>query len=353
MSSQSEGTTPKRNATLEEVAQAAGASRATVSRVVNGSPRVSPNVRRSVERAVAQLGYVPNRAARSLVMRRSDSIGIVIPDRASRFFSDPFFPQLLRGISQAVVARGLQLVLLMPQSDEEEKRLEQYLSAGHVDGVVLIGLHADDLLPARLAAHGIPTVMSGRPLEDVRVSYVDVDNRQGARLAVEHLLAGGRRRIATITGALDMTGATDRLLGYRDALTDAGMRLDPSLEEVGDFSQETAARAMALLLKRHPGLDGLFVASDSMAVAALRVLKDAGRRVPDDTAVVGFDDQPIARTANPPLSSIQQPIETMTGEMIRLLLEGINTRDRVPRQVIFPTRLVVRASSGGTSTPSS
>ena len=310
------GQPPRRNATLEEVAQASGASRATVSRVVNGSPKVSADVRRSVERAVAQLGYVPNRAARSLVTRRNDSIGVVIPEPASRLFGDPFFGQLLRGLSQSLTARGLQLVLLMPQSKAEEDRLEQYLSAGHVDGVVIIGLHGDDPFQTRLAARGIPTVMSGRPPVNVKASYVDVDNRQGARLAVEHLIQGGRRRIATISGTLDMTAAVDRLTGYRDALQGAGIKLEPSLEEIGDFSQEGATRAMALLLERHPDLDGVFVASDSMAASALRVLLDSGRRVPDDAAVVGFDDQPIARTTNPPLSSVHQPIEEMTGEIV-------------------------------------
>jgi DNA-binding LacI/PurR family transcriptional regulator len=238
----------------------------------------------------------------------------------------------------------------MPQSNQEEKRLEQYLSAGHVDGVVLIGLHGDDPLAAQLAAHGVPIVISGRPPAGLRVSYVDLDNRLGARLAVEHLLSGGRRKIATITGTLDMTGAMDRLTGYREAIAAAGLPADPSLEEVGDFSQEIAARGMALLLERHPDIDGLFVASDSMAVTALRVLQDAGRRVPEDTAVVGFDDQPIARTTTPPLSSVHQPLAAMTGEMVRLVLESRDGRDRVARQVIFPPELVIRESSGGRST---
>jgi DNA-binding LacI/PurR family transcriptional regulator len=330
-----------RHMTLEEVARMAGVSRATVSRVVNGSPKVSPDVRRAVEKAIARLGYVPNHAARSLVTRRSDSIGVVIPEPTARLFTDPFFLLFLNGIGTALAPRGIQLVLLMPQSGEEEKRLEQYVAAGHIDGVVLTALHGDDPLPV---------VVNGRPPRGAQASYVDVDSRGGAAAATAHLLAQGRRKVATISGSLDMPAALDRLLGFRDALEAAELPIDPSLEEVGDFSQEGAARAMHLLLERRPDLDGVFVASDSMAAMALSVLQSAGRRVPDDVAVVGFDDQPIAGTTRPPLSSVRHPIEAMSHEMVRILLHNIDARDHLPRQVMFPTELVVRESSGGLPT---
>jgi DNA-binding LacI/PurR family transcriptional regulator len=332
--------------TLKDVARMAGVSRATSSRVVNGSPKVNPDARRSVENAIARLGYVPNRAARSLVTRRSDSIGVIIPEPTARLFGDPFFLLFLNGIATALVLRGLQIVLLMPQSGEEEKRLEQYVAAGHIDGVVLTALHGDDPLAERLAARGVPAVVNGPPPRGARASYVDADSRGGGRAATAHLLAQGRRKVATISGSLDMPAALDRLLGFRDALEAAGLPIDPSFEEVGDFSQEGAARAMHLLLERQPDLDGVFVASDSMAVMALHVLQDAGRRVPDDVAVVGFDDQPVALTTRPPLSSVRHPIEAMSHEMVRLLLESIDARDRLPRHVVFPTELVVRESSG-------
>jgi DNA-binding LacI/PurR family transcriptional regulator len=335
--------------TLEDVARMAGVSRATVSRVVNDNPKVSPDVRRAVERSVARLGYVPNRAARSLVTRRSDTIGVVIPAPTSKLFADPFFLLFLNGIGTALAPRGIQLVLLMPQSGEEEQRLEQYVAAGHIDGVVLTALHGNDPLPERLAARGVPVVVNGGPPRGARASYVDADNRGGAAAAAAHLLAQGRRKLATISGSLDMPAAMDRLLGFREALGAAGHPVDPSLEAVGDFNQEGAARAMHLLLERQPDLDGVFVASDSMAAMALGVLQSTGRRVPDDVAVVGFDDQPIAATTRPPLSSVRHPIEAMSREMVRLLLHSIETRDRMPRQVMFPTELVVRESSGGTS----
>jgi DNA-binding LacI/PurR family transcriptional regulator len=336
-----------RRATLEEVAQMAGVSRATVSRVVNGSPKVSPEVRRPVEKAIARLGYVPNRAARSLVTRRSDTIGVIIPAPTARLFADPFFLWFLNGIGTALAPRGIQLVLLMPQSGEEENRLEQYVAAGHIDGVVLTGLHGEDPLPERLAARGVPVVVNGTPPRGAQASYVDADNRGGATAAAAHLLAQGRRRVATISGSLDMPAAVDRLSGYRDALEAAGLPVDHALEEVGDFNQDGAARAMHLLLDRRPDLDGVFVASDSMAVMALGVLQGSGRRVPDDVAVVGFDDHPIAGTTRPPLTSVRHPIEAMSREMVRLLLDRIDAGDGLPRQVMFPTELVVRESSGG------
>lgn len=336
-----------RRVTLEGVAQAAGVSRATVSRVVNGSPKVSPEARREVEKTIARMGYVPNRAARSLVTRRSDSVGVVIREPASRLFGDPYFPQLLRGISSVLAPRGLQLILLMPQSREEDRGLEQYLTAGHVDGVLLASLHGDDPLPGRLAAAGTPVVVGGRPPKGVQVSFVDNDNHGGAVAAVSHLIESGRHTVATISGPLDMEAGVARLLGYREAMQSAGRSLDPSLEAEGDFTQEGGVRAMRALLQRHPELDAVFVASDLMAAGALQVLNATERRVPDDVAIVGFDDSPIALMAVPPLSTVRQSIEEMGREMVRLILESIDERDRAPRQVILATELILRGSCGG------
>jgi DNA-binding LacI/PurR family transcriptional regulator len=343
------GTRRGRGITLDEVARHAGVSRATVSRVVNGKPEVRREARRAVERAVEELGYVPNAAARSLVTRRSDSIGVVITEPTGRLFVDPFFPRLLRGVGAELSGRDLQLVLVMPATADDERRAERYLTGGHLDGALLVSLHGDDPLPARLAAHGIPVVVGGRPPRGANVSYVDVDNRQGARSAVEHLLASGRRQIATIAGPLDMSPGIDRMAGYREALDEAGIARDPILEATEDFTIEGGAAATRRLLKAVPDFDGLFVASDAMAAGALHVLRQAGRRVPDDVGVVGFDDSPVAVTTDPPLSSIQQPIEEMGREMVRLLIEQLGRRDTVPRRVILATTLVRRRSSEGVS----
>lgn len=348
---QPNGRTRRISTTLEEVAQLAGVSRATVSRVVNGSPRVSPDVRIDVQAAIERLGYVPNRAARSLVTRRSDSIAVVITEPAGRLFSDPFFPRLLRGISSELAARDRQLILLMPDSPADEGRTGDYLTAGHVDGALLVSLHADDPLPARLGAAGIPIVLVGRPPKGTKASFVDVDNRQGAQTAVAHLIAGGRRVVATIAGPQDMAVGLDRLAGYREALVDAGIAPDPALETTGDFTQESGSAAMKRLLAARPDIDAVFAASDLMAAGALSVLAAAGRRVPADVAVVGFDDSPVAMTTTPQLTSVRQPIEAMGHEVARLLVDAVEASDLVPRRVILATELVRRASSAGRPSP--
>lgn len=336
-----------RTPTLEEVARAAGVSRATASRVFTSSPRVSDEARRSVERAARQLGYVPNRAARSLVTGRSDSVALVIPEPTTRLFGEPFFPRLVRGIADALSAHDIQLVLLLPQGPADEARVARYLAAGHVDGALLVSLHGSDPLPALLVERHVPVVVGGRPPHDQpAVSYVDVDNRTGAFTAVRHLAECDRRRIATITGTLDMPPGRDRREGYRRALDEAGLPLDRLLEEPGDFSQESGLQAMRLLLERRPDLDAVFAASDLMAAGALLALHEAGRRVPEDVAVVGYEDSPIAASTLPPLSSVRQPTEEMGREMARLLLAALASGRHVPRQVVLATELVVRQSSG-------
>ena len=236
--------------TLEQVAALAGVSRATVSRVVNGSPKVSPAVRAQVERAVAKLGYVPNRAARSLVTRRADSVALVVSEPHTRFFSEPFFAGMVRGVSAALAETGVQLLLLIAHDLPDRGRLERYVVGGHVDGVLLASLHGDDPLPGTLERAGVPAVLVGRPAGTGPASYVDADNRGGARQAVDHLARRGRRRIATIAGPQDMGVGQDRLDGYRDGLRAAGLDGGDDLVEAGDFTEEAGAAAMGRLLRR-------------------------------------------------------------------------------------------------------
>jgi DNA-binding LacI/PurR family transcriptional regulator len=331
--------------TLEVVAAAAGVSRATASRVMNGSSRVSESARTAVERAVQELGYVPNRAARNLVTKRSDSIALVITESGQRLFSEPFFAGITRGVGQALVDSDIQLVLLMAQSPAERERLERYLSSRHVDGAVMISLHGNDPLPRRLTAQGMPAVVGGRPTSPEGLSFVDVDNRRGAFDAVAYLVGAGRRRVATISGPRDMSVGIDRLIGYQDALSEAGLAVTPELIETGDFTEVGGAAAMRSLLDRAPDVDALFAASDLMAAGALRVLREAGRTVPGDVAVMGFDDSLVATHCNPPLSTVHQPMEQMGREMARMLLTQIATGDPTPQQVVLPTDLVLRESA--------
>ncbi|MFJ8711804.1 LacI family DNA-binding transcriptional regulator [Streptomyces violaceus] len=337
--------------TLEEVAARAGVGRGTVSRVINGSPRVSDATRAAVEAAVAELGYVPNTAARALAANRTDAIALVVPESETRFFAEPYFSDMLKGVGAALSDTEMQLLLIFAGSDRERRRLAQYLAAHRVDGVLLVSVHADDPLPDLLAQLEIPAVISGPRSAAETLASVDSDNYGGARQAVEHLMSGGRRRIAHITGRLDVYGAQRRIDGYRDALSDAGHEADEALIEAGDFTEEGGRRAMAALLKRRPTLDAVFAASDVTAAGARQALREAGRRIPDDVALVGYDDSAIARHMDPPLTSVRQPIEEMGHRMIDLLLTEI--ADRRPsasrglerRQMVLATELVSRSSS--------
>ncbi|MFJ5780082.1 LacI family DNA-binding transcriptional regulator [Streptomyces sp. NPDC093094] len=338
--------------TLEAVAARAGVSRATVSRVVNGGDGVREPLVQRVMRAVEELGYVPNQAARSLVTRRHDAVAVVVAEPETRVFADPFFAHQLRGISKELTAHDNQLVLLLTEDREDHARVGRYLAGGHVDGALVFSLHLDDPLPALIRRAGVPAVFGGRPCwdggtgADAATVYVDCDNRGGAREAVRHLAGLGRTRIAHVTGALDQTSAVDRLDGYRDGTGDA----DPRLIAEGDFSHAGGERAMRELLDRCPDLDAVFVANDLSASGALRVLRERGLRVPEDVAVVGFDDMlPIAEQTDPPLTTVRQDIEGMGRLMARLLLSRLAGEPAPagddPSGVILPTTLVRRASA--------
>ncbi|GAA1188421.1 DNA-binding LacI/PurR family transcriptional regulator [Kitasatospora gansuensis] len=331
--------------TLEEVAALAGVGRGTVSRVVNGSPRVSEKAREAVNAAIAELGYVPNRAARTLVTSRTDSIALVVPEAETRLFSEPYFSDIISGVSAELAETDMQLLLILVRNQRERERLSAYLTAQRVDGVLLVSVHQDDPLPSLLESLEIPSVLAGRRGDLEPLSYVHADNAGGARMAVRHLLRRGCQEVATITGPLDMEGARARLSGYRQALEEAGRPYREELVGPGDFTEAGGRLAMRELLERRPGLDAVFCASDVMAAGALQVLRAAGRRVPDDVAVIGFDDSIVARHTDPPLTSVRQPIEEMGRTMARLLLEEIAEQGRARRQVVLATELVVRESA--------
>ncbi|MGW6920723.1 LacI family DNA-binding transcriptional regulator [Streptomyces sp. NPDC054950] len=360
-----------RRPTLEDVARQSGVSKSTVSRVINGEARVRAEVVDRVRRVISELGYVPNQGARQLVTHRTNAVAVVAAQPENRLFIDPFFDLLLRGIRRELALHGAQAVLLFLEEPDDYARVADYLGGGHVDGAILFSLRPGDRhdrLAEIIDRLGLPAVFGGRPLlrdgDPVRPgqAHVDGDNRGGARLAVQHLVALGRRRIATVTGPYDQeNSAADRLAGYRDVLRDTGA---PHLVERADYTRQGGADAMAALLDRHPGLDAVFVASDLMASGALQTLRERGRRVPEDVAVVGFDDlTSIAETTDPALTTVHQDIEEMGRLMARLLLAREDTPDGSPQRtsdgpsdgpsdgapdgpsVIVPTRLVRRASA--------
>ena len=336
---------PGGSPTLEEVARLAGVSRATASRAINGGDRVSPKARSAVEDAVRTLGYSPNPAARSLVTRRTDSVALVVPEPDERVFSDPFFARTLRGVTRVLSDRDLQLVLLLARPGHEEERMLRYLRNRHIDGALVVSHHQADSLADHLAALDLPCAFVGRPWTSAeKVAYVDTDNVAGARLATEALIERGCRRIGAVAGPADMTAGQDRLQGWTDAMTAAGLPTDAVVE--GDFTEASGEDAANTLLERHPDLDGLAVASDLMAAGALRALASHGRRVPDDVAVVGYDDLGIAERTDPPLTTVRQPIVEMAAQATRLLLEQVDgNRGPQPMRVVFPASLVRRASA--------
>ncbi|MFF3286629.1 LacI family DNA-binding transcriptional regulator [Streptomyces sp. NPDC003023] len=331
--------------TLEAVAARAGVSRATASRVVNGGAGVRAPLVDKVRQAVEELGYVPNHAARTLVTRRNGAVAVVIAEPEMRIFSDPFFEQQVRGISRELTAHDSQLVLLWVEGPQDHDRIARYLGGGHVDGALAFSLHNDDQLPALIGRTKIPMVFGGRPVSgsDLAVPYVDADNRGGAREAVRHLVSRGCAHIAHISGPRDQTSAQDRVDGYHDVLMDA----DPALFCQGDFTEASGARAMADLLDRRPDVDGVFVSNDLMASGALRTLRERGLRVPEDVAVVGFDDMAsVVGTTRPALTTVRQDIEGMGRLMVRLLMRLLNeSGGEAPASVITPTTLVRRESA--------
>jgi len=335
---------------MDQVAEAAGVSRATVSRVINGASSVDPKIRGMVERAIADTGYVPNVAARSLVTRRSNSVALVIsePDRPhddsflNRIFTDPYFGRVTAGATGALRPHDIHLVII-PTDSGDHHQVVRYLRQGHVDGVLLISSHEQDPLPRQVHELGIPAVVSARPAAPIAASFVDVDQRLGARLAAEHLLGRGCHHLATITGPLDMPAGQDRFDGFRSYLAGKGFPDVPYL--VGDFTRTGGEDAARELLRRHPEIDGLFVASDLMSEGALRAVQDLGRRVPEDIAVVGFDDSSAALDCRPLLTTVRQPVEAMAAEMAEMLLAHIAAPGRLPRSVTFQPTLVIRESA--------
>ncbi|MFD6136738.1 LacI family DNA-binding transcriptional regulator [Isoptericola sp. NPDC056618] len=323
--------------TLDDVARAAGVSRSTASRAINGGDRVSPEAQTAVDDAVARLGYAPNRAARSLVTRRTDSIALVVPEPDARILTDPFLAGVLRGVSEGLTGTELQLVLLLARAGEPPGHIARYLRSGHVDGVIVASHHKEDQLESELMRSHLPSVFVGRPFDTESLHFVDVDNASGGRTATQRLVDRGCTRVATITGPLDMTAAVDRHEAWLHTLEDAGL---PAVAvENGDFTVAGGAAAMERILARHPDVDGVFAASDLMATGALQVLRETGRSVPDDVAIVGFDALGAERTT-PRLTTVLQPVVEMVTAATATLLDVLGGADVPAEPQIFVPRLV-------------
>ncbi|MEU7742130.1 LacI family DNA-binding transcriptional regulator [Nonomuraea sp. NPDC049158] len=325
--------------TIHDVAAAAGISRGTVSRVLNGDRYVSPAARIAIERAIAETGYVVNRNARNLVRQRAGSVVMVLSEPP---FEDPNYTTTIRTAIRRLGERDLSLVMMIAGDDREREQVLRYVRGGHADGVFLLSTHAGDPLVDTLHGAGIPVVSCGAVIgREAVIPYAACDERGGARQMAEYLVSRGRRKIAMITGPMDTPGGIQRLEGFADVL---GRKASKKLIEHGDWTHASGETAMARLLERVPDLDAVFAASDVMASGALHTLRAAGRRVPEDVAVGGFDDSSVAISTHPPLTTVRQPLGDVARETVRLLLALIDGADRVD-SIALPTSLIVRDSA--------
>ncbi len=333
------------NLTLEDIAKQAGVSRSTASRVVNDDPNVSDAVRSKVQGVITSTGYHPHAAARSLASHRSWMIGLVLPRTVSSFFTDPYFPRLTQGVAQACNQHNYTLGLFLLDTKEDEKRILPRIShKGLLDGILLQTAQMDDKLIDRLIHSDFPVVIAGRPFNANGISYIDVDNVDAARNAVTHLIRLGYKRIGTITGFLSGTVGIDRKQGYINAITEQGWDVDERLIVEGSFSEISGYTSMQKLLPLKP--EAVFAASDTMAIGAIRAVRDAGLRVPQDIAFVGFDDLPIASLSDYQLTTVHQPIMQFGAKAVDTLIDLIENGIKPSRRIIMDTELIIRDSCG-------
>jgi len=331
--------------TLEDIARLAGVSRSTVSRVINNHPNVSESVRKRVLEAIRSTNYHPNVAARTLASQRSWMIGLVLPHSVSSIFVDPYFPHLIQGIAQACNQHDYSLGLFLVGSKQDEEKIFPRVSRrGMLDGVLVQSGHHGEPMIGRLIDSMIPMVVVGRPFQPKNVSYVDVDNVNAAYNAVSHLVRLGYQRIGTITGPSESTVGIDRKEGYLRALSERGRTSDTSLIVEADFTESGGYYAMKELLSAKP--DAIFAASDIMAIGAMRAVREAKLRVPDDIAFVGFDDLPLPNPPDPPLTTIRQPVLQFSTAAVEILIDLIENGVEPPRRIIMTTELIIRESCG-------
>jgi LacI family transcriptional regulator len=331
---------------IEQIAALAQVSPATVSRVLNNYPHVRPALRERVLQVIKENNYTPHAAARSLASSRTKIIGLLIPRSAVVVFSDPYFPRIIQGITEACNRLGYYLMLSMVSSTVEETFYKNLLRGRHFDGVLTLASDIDDPILPVVIKQNIPLVMVGNHPYFTNIISVDVDNRQGAFIAVGHLIENGHQVIATITGPLNTMVGIERRDGFKQALLEAGQPVVPDLIVEGDFTQESGYQAMQGLLARTPRPTAVFVANDTMAVGALRAIHDTGLRVPEDVAVASFDNLPIASYVNPALTSVHQPMFETGDVAAQILISMIEGDMPVSSRTLLPTSLVVRQSTG-------
>lgn len=329
--------------TLEDIARLSGVSRSTVSRVINADVKVKEETRLKVLEVIQSYNFQPNLAARGLVTGHTNVIGVVIPAGVSVIFTDPYFPLLLQGASTVCNTRNYSIMLWLAEPEYEQRMISRILHNGLVDGVMVAKILMNDQIIQSLIESKMPYILIGRhPTMDF--NYLDVDNLQAGCMATLHLVRIGYKRIATITGSQDQMVGFDRYKGYLKALQESNQPVRPELVVEGDFTEEGGYTAMRRLLKFRP--DAVFVASDTMAYGAMRALREANLRIPQDVAVVGFDDIPASVNTEPPLTTVRQPVAQMGSRAADVLINLITTGTKSVGKVIMGTELVVRESCG-------
>lgn len=329
--------------TLEDIAKASGVSRSTVSRVINGDENVKSETREKVIEVLRKTNFQPNLAARGLAAGRTNVLGLVIPASVAKIFSDPYFPILIQGVSSACNALQYTVMLWLAEPEYERRMISQILHNGLVDGVIVTSMLMNDPIVKSLYESKMPFILVGRhPTLDV--NYIDVDNVQGAVEATSHLIRTGRKTIATITGPQNMVSGYDRYQGYLNALRSRNIAFRPELVYEGDFTEQSGYFGMQKLLAAKP--DGVFCASDMMAIGAMRAIREANLKIPEDVAVIGYDDLSISARENPPLTSLRQPVHRMGSIAAETLVDIIRHPSSQTRHILLPTELVIRASCG-------
>jgi LacI family transcriptional regulator len=335
--------TPKGRATIREVASAAGVSIATVSRVLNGRPDVSPETREAVMRAVRDQGFRTNRNARALSGGKTGLVGVTLP-----VVHGGHFTAILAGVTDGLYEHDMRAVLCptLHQHEREVNLLERLMHGTTDAGILMLPEESNDELRA-LQRHGYPfVVVDPRTRPEEGIAAVSAANASGARLATEHLLALGHRRIGAITGPLGWLASSERLNGFRSALSSAGVLPDPDLVQEAGFAPGAGDEAAATLLDLSDRPTAIFAFNDELAISVLRAARERGLRVPDDISVVGFDDSEKARITTPALTSVRQPLAEMGRMAITLLLQLLESRDAAGVSVELAIRLVERDSTG-------
>ncbi|QKJ20574.1 LacI family DNA-binding transcriptional regulator [Microbacterium hominis] len=333
----------KKRATVHDVAVRSGVSRGTVSRFINGEGYVSAAAREAIEEAIRAVGYVPNTAARNLKMQRSQSVGFIVHEPGSLFVEDPNIGEILLGANAVLSEADHQMAVLVVDSERDTDRVARYLSGGFVEGAVIVSARSRDPISAAIERLELPAAYVGHPPgAPATASFVVIDNHAAAASITRHLMDAGRGRIGMIAAALDRDSGADRLSGFAAAL---GERFDRDLvEEIPLYSYAAGRDAAERLLARHPEIDAVFAASDAVAAGAVEAFRAAGRRIPDDIAVAGFDDSTWARRTIPPLTTVHQPARRLGEEAARLVLAQLRG-DEPPRQVQLECEIVRRASA--------